>query len=192
PPGRHDGGGRGDQAAQAGERGAQASKRDPQGGGEFLRGRARPATHTLVAFIDEHRDRFGGVEPICTALTAHGCSIDPSTYYHFKKRPASARAVRDGELKALIARVHSENFGVYGPRKVWREINRRGQEVARCTVERLMRELGLAGAVRGGRKVRTTVPDPSAERAPDLVRRNFVAPAPNRCWVADFTYVQVR
>ena len=142
-----------------------------------------------MRFIDEHRDRFGGVEPIRRVLTAHGCSIDPSTYYRAASRPPSARTVRDGELKDLIARVHSENFGVYGVRKVWRELNRRGQAVARCTVERLMRELGLAGAVRG-KKVRTTVPDPSAERAPDVVKRNFVASAPNRCWVADFTYVQ--
>jgi putative transposase len=142
-----------------------------------------------VKFIDEHRDRFGGVEPICRVLTAHGCSIVPSTYYRAAKRPPSARAVRDIELKGLITRVHRENFGVYGVRKVWREINRLGEDVARCTVERLMRELGLSGAVRG-KKVRTTVPDPSAERAPDLVKRNFVASAPNRCWVADFRYVQ--
>jgi putative transposase len=85
--------------------------------------------------------------------------------------------------------VRSEDFGVYGVRKVWREINRRGEAVARCTVERLMRELGPSGAVRG-KKVRTTVPDPSAERAPDLVKRNFVATAPIRCCVADFTHVQ--
>jgi len=142
-----------------------------------------------VKFIDEHRDRFGGVEPICRVLTAHGCSIDPSTYYRAAKRAPSARAVRDGELKDLIARVHRENFGVYGVRKVWRELNRRGEAVARCTVERLMREIGLSGAVRG-KKIRTTISDPSAERAPDLVKRNFVAKAPNRCWVADFTYVQ--
>jgi putative transposase len=96
--------------------------------------------------------------------------------------------VRDAELKALISRIHSENFGVYGARKVWRELNRRGQAVARCTVERLMRDLGLTGAVRG-KKVRTTIADPSAERAPDLVQRDFVAAAPNRCWVADFTHV---
>jgi putative transposase len=141
-----------------------------------------------VSFIDEHRDRFGGVEPICRVLTEHGCSIDPSTYHRFTKRPPSARAVRDAQLKDLIIRVHSENFGVYGVRKVWREINRRGQGVARCTVERLMRELGLQGAVRG-KKIRTTIPDPAAERAADLVKRNFVAAAPNRCWVADFTHV---
>ena len=139
-------------------------------------------------FIDEHRDRFGGVEPICRTLTEHGCSIDPSTYHHFKKRPASARAVRDAELTALIAKVHAENYGVYGARKIWRELHRQGQAVARCTVERLMRQAGLAGAVRG-KKVRTTVPDPSHERAPDLVKRQFVAAAPNRVWVADFTYV---
>jgi putative transposase len=141
-----------------------------------------------VSFIDEHRDRFGGVEPICRVLTQHGCSVDPSTYYHFKKRPACARAVRDAGLRALIAWVHGENFGVYGVRKVWHELNRQGQTVARCTVQRLTRELGLSGAVRG-KKVRTTIPDPSAERAPDPVRRNFVASTPNRCWVADFTHV---
>jgi transposase InsO family protein len=141
-----------------------------------------------VSFIDEHRDRFGGVEPICRTLTAHGCSIDPSTYFRFKKRPPSTRAVRDAQLMELISRVHGENYGVYGVRKVWRELNRQGHAVARCTVERLMRELGLAGAVRG-KKVRTTVADPRAERAPDLVKREFVASAPNRCWVADFTYV---
>jgi transposase InsO family protein len=122
-------------------------------------------------------------------LSAHGCGIDPSTYYRAAKREPSARAVRDAELKDLITRVHSENFGVYGVREVRRETNRRGEAVARCTVERLMRELGPSGAVRG-RKVRTTVPDPSAESAPDLVKGNFVASAPNRCWVADFTYVQ--
>jgi transposase InsO family protein len=141
-----------------------------------------------VTFIDEHRDRFGGVEPICRVLTEHDCPIDPSTYYRAKKRPPSARSVRDTELKALIVRVHGENFGVYGVRKVWRELNRRGGHVAWCTVERLMRELGLAGAVRG-KKVRTTVADPSADRAPDLVKRQFVAAAPNRCQVAGFTHV---
>jgi putative transposase len=142
-----------------------------------------------VRFIDEHRDRFGGVEPICRVLTEHGCSIDPSTYYHFKKRPASARTVRDTQLKTLIVRVHSENFSVYGARKIWRELHRQGHDVARCTVERLMRELGLSGATRGGKKIRTTVADPAAHRAPDLLNRAFVAPAPNRVWVADFTHV---
>ncbi|MEZ0109631.1 transposase InsO family protein [Catenulispora sp. EB89] len=141
-----------------------------------------------MRFIDEHRDRFGGVEPICTTLTTHGCPIAPSTYYKFKKRPVSARALRDAELKALIAQVHADNYGVYGVRKVWRQLQRQGHQVARCTVERLMRELGLFGVVRG-KKVRTTICDPAAERAPDLVKRAFVAAAPNRVWVADFTHV---
>ncbi|MFJ6486839.1 IS3 family transposase [Streptomyces sp. NPDC091682] len=158
--------------------------------GEFLRGRARPATHTLVAFIDEHRDRFGGVEPICRVLTEHDCKIAPSTYYaHHKRRQApSARTVRDTELKTLIKEAYDANYRVYGARKIWRHLNRQGQTVARCTVERLMRELGITGAVRGKRVI-TTIPDPSAPRAPDLVDRDFVASAPNRCWVADFTHV---
>jgi putative transposase len=141
-----------------------------------------------VSFIDEHRDRFGGVEPICRTLTTHGCSIDPSTYHRFKKRSPSARSLRDGELTALIRRIHADNYGVYGVRKVWWELQRQGHPVARCTVERLMKAEGLRGAVRG-RKIRTTVPDPAAQRAPDLLGRNFVAAAPNRCWVADFTHV---
>ncbi|MEE1792823.1 IS3 family transposase [Streptomyces sp. BE308] len=159
--------------------------------GEFLRGRARPATHTLVAFIDEHRARFGGVEPICRVLTEHDCKIAPSTYYAAKKRAAepSARRVRDAALKELITEVHEANFRVYGARKVWRELHRQGHPVARCTVERLMRELGITGAVRG-KKFVTTTPDSAVERAPDLLDRDFVAAAPNRCWVADFTHVK--
>ncbi|WP_460086543.1 IS3 family transposase [Streptomyces variabilis] len=140
--------------------------------------------------MDEHRDRFGGVEPICRTLTGHDCKIAPSTYYAHKKRLAapSARTVRDTELKELIRQVHTGNYRVYGARKIWRELNRQGHAVARCTVERLMRELGIAGAVRG-RKVITTIPDQQAERAPDRVERDFVAGAPNRCWVADSTHV---
>ncbi|MFF3000657.1 IS3 family transposase [Streptomyces sp. NPDC057950] len=156
----------------------------------FLRGRARPATHALVTFIDEHRDRFGGVEPICRVLTAHDCKIAPSTYYAHHKRQATpaARTLRDAELKTLIAQAFEANYRVYGARKIWRHLNRQDVTVARCTVERLMRDLGINGAVRG-RKVITTVADASAERAPDLLDRDFVAPAPNRCWVADFTHV---
>ncbi|MFH9298927.1 IS3 family transposase [Streptomyces sp. NPDC017520] len=157
---------------------------------KFLRGRARPATHTLVAFIDEHRDRFGGVEPICRVLTEHDCKIAPSTYYahHKRLRAPAARTVRDAELKPLVQQIFEANYRVYGARKVWRELHRQGHLVARCTVERLMRELGVAGVVRG-KKIITTIPDGSVERAPDLLDRNFVAPAPNRCWVADFTHV---
>ncbi|MFD7445123.1 IS3 family transposase [Streptomyces sp. NPDC059909] len=91
-------------------------------------------------------------------------------------------------MKILIQQVFDANYRVYGTRKIWPELHRQGHQVARCTVERLMRELGIAGAVRG-RKIRTTIADPAAERAPDLVERDFVADAPNRCWVADFTHV---
>ncbi|MFE9941940.1 IS3 family transposase [Streptomyces hirsutus] len=140
--------------------------------------------------MDEHRDRFGGVEPICRTLTEHDCKIAPSTYYAHKKRleTPSARSLRDAELKERIHEVYTSNYRVYGARKIWRELNRQGHAVARCTVERLMRETGITGAVRG-RKVITTITDPAAERAPDLLDRDFVASAPNRCWVADFTHV---
>jgi putative transposase len=121
-------------------------------------------------------------------LTEHGCPIAPSTYYDAAGRRRSARAVRDEQLRAAIAGVHEQNYGVYGARKVWLQLNREGLPVARCTVERLMRELGLAGA-RRGRRVRTTVPDRAAARPADLVGRRFSPPAPNRLWVADFTYV---
>ena len=95
----------------------------------------------MIAYIDRHKDRFG-VEPICRVLP-----IAPSTYSHAIGRPSSARAVRDAKLKAEIARVHAEHFGVYGARKVWRQLHREGVVVARCTVERLMGELGLEGVV---------------------------------------------
>jgi putative transposase len=140
-----------------------------------------------VRYIDEHKLRFG-VEPICRVLTEHGCQIAPSTYYAAKTRPVSARAVRDAELKVHIRRVFDENYGVYGARKVWRQLAREGIGVGRCRVERLMRELGLAGVVRGATR-RTTKADPAADRAPDLVERTFVASRPNQLWVVDFTYV---
>ena len=140
-----------------------------------------------MRFIDEHKDRFG-VQPICRVLSEHGAKIAPSTYYAAKARPPSPRAVRDERLKAEILRVWEANFAVYGAFKVWRELNRQGIRVARCTVERLMRELGLAG-VRRGKKVPTTVPDQRHQRGGDLLGRDFTAPAPNRRWVADFTHV---
>ena len=121
-------------------------------------------------------------------LTEHGWKIAPSIYYAARFRPASARAVRDEQLKAEITWVWRENFGVYGAEKVWLELNRQGVTVARCTVARLMRELGLQGA-RRGRKVRTTIRGKDGHRAGDLLNRDFTAPAPNRRWVADFTYV---
>ena len=141
-----------------------------------------------MRFIDEHRDLFGGVEPICRVLREHGVEIAPSTYYAGKNRPPSARAVRDVYLAEQISRVHRENYGVYGAEKVWRTPRREGIIVARCTVERLIRHLGLSGAVRG-KKVRTSVRDDGHERASDLLHRDFTAPAPNRRWVADFTCV---
>jgi putative transposase len=139
-----------------------------------------------VRFISGHKARFG-VEPICRVLSEHGVPIAPSTYYDAIARGPSARAVRDERLKAHIARVHAQNYGVYGARKVWLTLNREGIAVARCTVERLMRELGLAGA-RRGRRVRTTRPDAAAARPADLVRRRFSPARPDRLWVADFTY----
>jgi putative transposase len=140
-----------------------------------------------VRFIDEHKSVFG-VEPICRVLSAHGAPIAPSTYYAAMSRPPSARAVRDAALKTEITRVWKDNREVYGADKVWLELNRQGIGVARCTTERLMRQLGLQG-VRRGRKIRTTVPGRDGHRAGDLLNRDFTAPAPNRRWVADFTYV---
>jgi transposase InsO family protein len=129
-----------------------------------------------------------GVEPICRVLTSHGLRIATSTYYAAKSRTPSARTVRDTELKRQISRVHTDNFSVYGVRKVWRQLHREGIPVARCTVARLMHDLGLEGA-RRGKKIRTTVRDDSHDRAADLLKRDFTASRPNERWVADFTYV---
>ena len=114
--------------------------------------------------------------------------IAPSTYYDQVNREPSRRQIRDEALKPEVARIHAANYGVYGARKVWLALNREGIAVARCTVERLMAELGLSGAVRGKTK-RTTIADPAAARPADLVQRQFGPPAPNRLWVADLTYV---
>jgi len=121
-------------------------------------------------------------------LRQRGCQIAPSTYYEAASRPRSRREQRDELLKAAITRVHAANLGVCGARKVWLQLNREGTEVARCTVARLMRELGLAGVGRG-KRIRATIPAPAAARPGDLVRRRFSPPAPDRLWVADFTYV---
>ena len=136
----------------------------------------------MIAYIDSNKGRFG-VEPICRHLP-----IAPSTYYEVKSRPPSARKLRDEGLKVQIARVHGANFGVYGARKVWKQLNREGIAVARCTVQRLMRELHLQG-VRRGRIKRTTIPDEQAARPADLVNRDFSSTRPNQLWVADLTYV---
>lgn len=138
-----------------------------------------------------HREDGGlrwGVEPICAVLTEHGLPIAPSTYYAAVNKPATAREHQDALLLNEIRRVHATNYGVYGARKVWLQLNREGIAVARCTVERLMRDDGLAGAVRGKVK-RTTIADPTGRRAGDLVRRGFAPLAPDRLWVMDITYV---
>ena len=141
----------------------------------------------MIAFITEHRDIYG-VEPICKVLP-----IAPSTYrlHAARQRDPSLlpdRARRDLVLMEEIERVFETNYSVYGARKVWRQLRREGRDVARCTVERLMRDLGLAGAIRG-KPVKTTVSDKGAACPLDRVNRQFQAPEPNRLWVADFTYV---
>ena len=141
----------------------------------------------MIAFIDAHREAYG-VEPICRVLP-----IAPSTYHEQVARRANpsrlpARAQRDAELQVEIRRVFEENLRVYGVRKVWRQLRREGVQVARCTVARLMGDMGLAGVIRG-KPVRTTVSDKAAPCPLDHVNRQFRAPAPNMLWVSDFTYV---
>jgi len=135
-----------------------------------------------VKFVNVERERFG-VEPICRTL-----EIAPSTYYAAISRPCSERQRRDAELKPELVRVHRDNFGVYGGRKLWRQLNREGIAVGRDRVGRLMRALNLEGVRRGKRK-RTTHPAEVGKRPADLVDRQFKAEAPNRLWVADLTYV---
>jgi len=142
----------------------------------------------MARFIDAHRDDFG-VEPICAVLP-----IAPSRYYELKARERDpqrrpARARRDERLCDHVRRVWRENRAVYGVRKVWKQLRREGQTVARCTVARLMRRLGLAGVVRGRKFTVTTIPDTATARPPDLVTRQFTAVRPNQLWVADLTYV---
>ncbi len=142
----------------------------------------------MVSFIDGHREEHG-VEPICKQLP-----IAPSTYHEQKAREADPsrlpkRAIRDAGLREEIERVWKEHFGVYGARKVWRQLIREDVTVARCTVERLMREMGLDGAIRGRKYKKTTIVDETVERPADLVQREFSANRPNQLWVADLTYV---
>jgi putative transposase len=115
--------------------------------------------------------------------------VAPSTYYTARARLPSARQLSDEALKPLLKRVHAQHFGVYGVRKLWHQLRREGTQVARCTVKRLMRDLGLRGVVRGHQK-RTTIPNETMPRPADLVQRDFHPPAPNRLWVADLTYVR--
>ena len=135
-----------------------------------------------VAFVDAHRDQWS-VAAMCRVL-----ELPERSYYAAKARPASARAISDGQWRVEIRRVWEANYGVYGARRVWAALRREGHQIARCTVERLMADMGLTG-VRRGSKTRTTVPDATAPRPPDLVDRRFTAERPNQLWVTDITYV---
>jgi len=146
----------------------------------------------IVDYLDQHKEKFG-VEPICAVLTSADAKIAPSTYYAARKRPPSLRAVHDEQLKVEVRRVHKENYGVYGIRKVHAQLGREGvtgcaeRPVARCTTQRLMKLLGLRGISRA-KGPRTTVPGSGPDIRPDLVERAFTAPAQDRLWVADITY----
>mgnify|MGYP001112855847 CR=1 FL=1 len=135
-------------------------------------------------FVDEHRSDFG-VEPICRVL-----GVSASAHRERARGRRSARQISDERLLAEIRRVHAESHEAYGSRRVWKELGRRGETVARCTVERLMRREGIQGAKRRGRPWRTTTPDPEGAQRPDLVDRDFTAERPNELWVADFTYLR--
>ncbi len=150
----------------------------------------------ICRFIDEHRARFG-VAPICRTLTEHGCAIAPRTYYAWRGRPLSARALWDMAITEVLAGYYEPDEhgrrrpeSLYGATKMWAHLQREGIEVARCTVERLMRAGGWHGVTRA-KRVRTTIPDPDAVRPPDLVDRQFRVPAPHMLVVADFTYVRL-
>ncbi|MFM9920891.1 IS3 family transposase [Lacisediminihabitans sp. H27-G8] len=149
----------------------------------FLHGGARPPTEQMIQFIDDHKDEFG-VEPVCRHLP-----IAPQTYYAAKGRPPSRRAFSDDIMTEKIHQIHTVNYGVYGVRKVHAELRRNGDQVARCTVERLMKREGLRG-IRRARGPRTTIPGPLADRPADLVDRRFTATAPDCLWVADITYIR--
>ncbi|MDQ3576119.1 MAG: IS3 family transposase [Actinomycetota bacterium] len=141
-----------------------------------------------VDFVDSQRKEHG-VRPVLRVLEGTPAEIAPSTYYAAKTRPESVRAARDRVLAEKIEQVHEANYSVYGARKVWAEMNRQGADVARCTVERLMRETGLRGLLRD-KSPRTTKPAAETGRPGDLVERDFTATRPNQLWVADLTYVR--
>jgi HTH-like domain/Integrase core domain len=136
----------------------------------------------VSAFVDQERERFG-VEPICREL-----EVSPSAYYQRRAGPASRRVTEDASLTEQIRRVHKANYEAYGSRRVWKALRREGVDVGRDRVRRLMRATGLQGAKRRGKPWRTTVPDPTALRPPDLVERDFSASRSNELWVCDFTY----
>jgi putative transposase len=138
----------------------------------------------VSSYIEEHRERFG-VEPICNTL-----EVSASAYYQRRKGERSTRSLEDERLLACIAEIHEANYCAYGYRRMWIALQRAGEQVGRGRVARLMREAGIQGAKRRGRPWRTTTPDPSAHRRPDLVQRDFSAVGPDRLWVGDFTYLR--
>jgi transposase InsO family protein len=138
----------------------------------------------VSAFIDEHRERFG-VEPICRIL-----GVSASAYYQRRTGRRSARQVEDERLLEVIRATHKSNYEAYGYRRTWKALGRAGETAPRCRVQRLMRAYGIRGAKRRGKPWRTTKPDPTARRRPDLVRRNFTASEPNRLWVGDLSYLR--
>jgi putative transposase len=138
----------------------------------------------VTGFIEKYRERFG-VEPICRVL-----GVSASAYYQRAKSQRCAREVEDERLLARIREVHTANYEAYGYRRTWKALLRAGERVPRCQVQRLMREHGIRGAKRRGKPWRTTRPDPSAQRRPDLVQRNFTALEPNRLWVGDLSYLR--
>lgn len=143
----------------------------------------------MIAYVDMYRDQFG-VELICRTLAAReGGFMTSRGYRAAKTRPASERQIRDRELTVVIKDLHARNYGVYGVRKMWHAMRRSGWKIGRDQVARLMRQAGISGVVRG-RKPRTTVPGRTPDERPDLVMRDFKAPAPNRLWVADITYAR--
>jgi putative transposase len=135
-------------------------------------------------YVDEHRGRFG-VEPICRAL-----GLSESAYYQRASGPRSARAIDDERLLGRIRELHAANYYAYGYRRMWLALRRAGEWAPRCQVQRLMKAHGIQGAKRRGKRWRTTRPNPQAQRRPDLVQRDFSAPAPNRLWVADISYLR--
>jgi transposase InsO family protein len=143
----------------------------------------------IVAYIESYRDRFG-VEPICAVLSEHGCVIAPSTYYERRRRPVTEAELEEAYLANALVDLHRANWGVYGVRKLWHAARRAGLDVGRDQVGRLMRLVGIGGAVRGRHRTITTRRDDTAARHPDLVKRGWNAPTTvDHLWVADFSYV---
>ncbi|MEU6559459.1 IS3 family transposase [Nocardia nova] len=153
----------------------------------FFRAGTRPATPLIVGFIDEYRQVYG-VESICRALSVHGVQIAPRTYRKARRRPPAARDIADAHLEKVLRDLQGTPEAMYGRRKMTRYLRRRGHPAAFCTVDRIMRELGMNGVVRG-HKHRTTIPGKDGVQAGDRLNRDFTAAAPNLVWVADFTYV---